>query len=118
MLFTYMLSELEPRKIWLAGGLTIVALHKIANTADIVNPNFLRCLSPVFSGDVNTDDISARSLNPDAIKEFLRLYSSERLKGPGVPGGGDGILVSFIKVFITTEMKGTFSHEAQTAAAK
>ncbi len=30
------------------------------------------------------------SLNPDVIKEFLRLFSSERLNGPGVPGGGGG----------------------------
>lgn len=29
-----------------------------------------------------------RFLNPDITKEFFRLFSSDRLNGPGVSGGG------------------------------
>lgn len=52
------------------------------------------------------------------IKEFLRPFSSERLNGSGVSGGGKGTLVSFITVLMNTEMKGTLSGEEQTAAEK
>ena len=46
------------------------------------------------------------------------LFWSDMLNGPGVPGGGGGLFVSFSTVFMGTEMKGTLSGEAQTAAAK
>ena len=52
------------------------------------------------------------------VLESRRHKRIERLNGPGVPGGGGGVLVSIIIAFMTTEMKGTFSDEAQTAAAK
>lgn len=46
-----------------------------------------------------------RSLNPDITNEFLRLFSSDRLNGPGAPGGGGRLLVSFIMMFIVVAIK-------------
>jgi hypothetical protein len=57
-------------------------------------------------------------LNPDVIKEFLSLFSSDRLNGPGVPGAGGLLLVSLITIFIVVALKVSLPGEAQTADAK
>ncbi len=57
-------------------------------------------------------------MNPDLINESLRIPSSDKLNGPGLPGGGCGLLVSFITVLSAKAINGTLSGELQTAAAK
>ena len=58
------------------------------------------------------------SMNPDIINEFFRVFSSDRLNGPGASAGGGGLFVSFTTVLNAKEIKGTLSDEARTAAAK